>query len=252
MDSNIPLPHTTTLGPYQSKKLATLLVSDPEREWRWQSEYNWRPGIGGSEHSDYIYSLPYAAGESFRVTKGFNEPDTHVGASKYAIDWGMPEGTPVHAARGGVVADVVDEFSGNGGKEFANRGNYVCILHEDGTSAYYYHIRQYGANVKVGQKVEKGSLIAWSGNTGYSSGPHLHFAVYRVIDGYTARSVPAKFDDGTGKWFVPQSGHVYPNGTDNHSKEGQPGAEVKGTINGVEFFGSLCISSDTDKAGCQQ
>lgn len=252
MDSNVSLPHTVTLGPYQTKELATLMISDPKKDWRWDSEYNWRPGAKGTNHSDYIYSLPYAPGKSFKVTKGFNEPDSHLGNNKYSIDWGMPEGTPVYAARGGVVADLVDEFAGNGGKDYAKRGNYVCILHDDGTSAYYYHIKQYGSNVKIGQKVQKGSLIAWSGNTGYSSGPHLHFAVYRVVDGYRARSVPIRFNDGTGKWFVPQRGYVYSNGKGDNAEEAKSNEDTQMKIRRVHFFGHICVSSQADKKECQQ
>ena len=51
------------------------------------------------------------------------------------------------------------------------------IVHDDGTMALYAHLREGGVLVRVGQRVEKGQQIGLSGNTGFTSGPHLHFAL---------------------------------------------------------------------------
>jgi murein DD-endopeptidase MepM/ murein hydrolase activator NlpD len=55
--------------------------------------------------------------------------------------------------------------------------NSIRILHDDGSMAVYAHLQVGRAQVYVGMRVQAGQLIAYSGNTGFSSGPHLHFAV---------------------------------------------------------------------------
>ena len=110
----------------------------------------------------------------------------------YAIDLVVPEGTPVLAARRGVVMQVESGFDKGGSSnraQLAERANLVRIIHDDGTMALYAHLQENGVYVKVGQKVSVGQQIAVSGNTGYSSGPHLHFAV-QVNRGMRLVSVP--------------------------------------------------------------
>ena len=82
------------------------------------------------------------------------------------IDIGIPIGTPVKAADGGTV-----QFSGRMG----TYGNLVIIDHGEGFTTYYGHNSQ--NLVSKGDKVHKGQTIAMSGNTGRSTGPHLHFEV---------------------------------------------------------------------------
>lgn len=85
-----------------------------------------------------------------------------------ALDYGVPVGTEVYAAAEGVV--LVANWS-NGGL-----GNYVCIQHSGGMRTLYGHGNG-KFYVKQGDVVKKGQLIMLSGNTGNSSGPHLHFEV---------------------------------------------------------------------------
>lgn len=82
------------------------------------------------------------------------------------IDIGVPIGTPLHAADGGkvVIAGVVQGY-----------GNYTCIQHTASLSTCYGHQNRIG--VSVGQTVKKGQVIGETGNTGHSTGPHLHFEV---------------------------------------------------------------------------
>lgn len=90
----------------------------------------------------------------------------------------MPEGTPIAAMRGGIVVQVKqDSDSGGSDISFANEGNYVLIYHEDGTFAVYFHLRKNGSMVREGTRVSQGQRIAYSGNTGWSSEPHLHVSV---------------------------------------------------------------------------
>ncbi|MBX0289588.1 M23 family metallopeptidase [Hymenobacter sp. HSC-4F20] len=75
------------------------------------------------------------------------------------------------------------------------QGNYIVIFHEDGTYATYVHFRHEGSLVQPGQTVTKGQPIGYSGNTGWSSGPHLHFEVDTPGEPDKA-TVPVKFSAG--------------------------------------------------------
>lgn len=177
-----------------------------------------------------LCSLPYEPGSAFVVGQGYLEFPTH--ENQYAIDWTMPEETPILAVRAGVVTEVVDSFSKSGMTEdMKTKGNYVRITHDDGSRALYYHIAHNGAKVKVGQDVKEGQLIAISGNTGFSPTPHLHFMVDRLEDGKYV-SVPTLFKSGTDEPFDIVHGGKYV----------APGGKAKpdeGPLRGVEGTGEL-------------
>lgn len=88
----------------------------------------------------------------------------------------MPIGTPLLAARKGRVVDIDQNFT-EGGTDPLLKANHVMILHEDGTLGLYSHLAANRIAVSFGQWVDAGTLIGYSGNTGYSTGPHLLFAV---------------------------------------------------------------------------
>jgi murein DD-endopeptidase MepM/ murein hydrolase activator NlpD len=141
-----------------------------------------------------VYALPYQGGESYRVSQAYDGSFSHTGAERYAIDWKMPEGTPVLAARGGVVVALKDDSSAHGeSRRFETAANYVLIRHSDGTIGNYAHLLKGGVKVKVGQVVRSGDMIALSVNTGFSSGPHLHFCVFKTRSGRERESIPVLF-----------------------------------------------------------
>jgi murein DD-endopeptidase MepM/ murein hydrolase activator NlpD len=89
------------------------------------------------------------------------------------MDYGMPIGTPLLAAADGRVVAV-----GNNGK--VQYGKYIVIKHTDNFYTLYAHLSR--QSVSVGAQVSKGELIGYSGNTGYSTGAHLHFGVYQTME----------------------------------------------------------------------
>ncbi|MGR4852170.1 M23 family metallopeptidase [Streptomyces sp. LARHCF252] len=101
-------------------------------------------------------------------------------------DFAVPSGTQVVAAHGGTVVKA----GGNGAGDGPAYGNAVVIKHGNGTYSQYAHLSK--VTVNVGQIVKTGQEIAKSGNTGNSSGPHLHFEI-RTTANYGSAVDPVKF-----------------------------------------------------------
>jgi murein DD-endopeptidase MepM/ murein hydrolase activator NlpD len=148
------------------------------------------PGAPYAEARDVVYSLPVEE-SGFRLGQGFHGEFSHDdAANRYAVDLIVPEGTPVLAARDGVVMHATSGFNEGGAEAgFAHRVNLIRVLHDDGSMALYAHLRERGVLVRPGDRVTLGQVIGYSGNTGYSTGPHLHFAV-QVNGGMQLDSVP--------------------------------------------------------------
>ncbi|UQS13424.1 M23 family metallopeptidase [Pseudomonas sp. HS6] len=142
----------------------------------------------------YRYPFPWRGGP-FRLSQGANGDYSHFGPkNKYAMDIAMPVGTPIIAARAGVVVKTENSQNGRGTDP---SGNFVRVLHDDGTMGVYLHLKQGSVSVREGQRVAVGSPLALSGNTGNSSGPHLHFVVQRNTGGGLV-SIPYQFNQPLG------------------------------------------------------
>mgnify|MGYP000131325601 CR=1 FL=1 len=124
---------------------------------------------------DYTYDLPFKKGEAYTVVQGYGGLFSH--KNKAALDFDMPEGTPVYAARGGTIYSYKDD-SDEGGpfQRYERKANYIIIRHSNGSYGCYWHLRKNGVLVKKGT-VEQGQQIGYSGATGFVLRPHLHFAV---------------------------------------------------------------------------
>ncbi|MFC0776374.1 peptidoglycan DD-metalloendopeptidase family protein [Terrimonas alba] len=139
----------------------------------------------------YIYDLPFQAGTSHKVVQGYGGMFSH--KNKAALDFYMPEGTPICAAREGIIYSFKDD-SNEGGlfTKYRKRANYIIIKHPDGSFGCYWHLKKNGVVVKKG-KVHKGQLIGYSGSTGIVLQPHLHFAVKRKLNYNKDSFVRTKF-----------------------------------------------------------
>ena len=92
---------------------------------------------------------------------------------------------------------------------FEKHANFIIIEHSDGTLGSYAHLKQNGVVVKVGEMVKKGKLIGYSGKTGFTRGAHLHFIVYKAVDGKSRKSFPVKFMSSIGVFNKPIKGKFY-------------------------------------------
>ena len=143
--------------------------------------------------SDVAYRLPFddARPRVGQAPQGrFSHDDEE---NRDAVDFALPEGTLVLAAREGTVMQIQDGFLGNGQdrERDGGRANFIRVLHSDGSMALYGHLQAGGMRVRRGQAVGAGQPLGLSGNSGYSSAPHLHFVV-QVNRGMGLRSVPAR------------------------------------------------------------
>ncbi len=171
--------------------------------YTFRTQATWILGDFNAEHHpDATYRLPYKDGQTHRLGQSPGGPiTTHDSAeSAYAVDVQLPEGTPVVAARDGIVIETeAGQTYGGQNPDLLPKANHVRILHHDGTIANYAHLAHGGVFVYAGQRVAVGTEIGLAGSTGYSSGPHLHFAVQtvqRTGDGFAVVSVPFQFHVG--------------------------------------------------------
>lgn len=186
--------YAATLQPHSRKLLAEARHPDSGKG---ELRFVWREVLGppGAVHSPgQAYRVPFAVGATYVVSQAYPTRITHVTPdSQYAVDFALPDATPVYAARAGMVINVRhDSFSGAPLPVMADQANVIEILHDDGTIAVYAHLHWDSIRVHIGKHVQRGEYIANSGNTGFSTGPHLHFAVWRN-NGAADVSVPVQF-----------------------------------------------------------
>jgi len=185
------LPARATVTAGGSALVAVLDATDPARAVGFELRMDSLPGHPSAAPQDVVYRLPLHS-VSTRIDQGYGGRFSHVDPeNRYAVDFATPVGTPVLAARDGVVMQLEAGFDRTGldRDRYAGRANFVRILHDDGSMALYAHLKAGGVLVRAGQRVLAGQQIGLSGNTGYTTGPHLHFVV-QVNRGMRLLSLP--------------------------------------------------------------
>ncbi len=215
LDPSKILPYTFTIKePCDNREFMRLTQEINGVPWSF-GHWHFRSRFGSKsdkETTDYPYALPYSSVEHYVVIQSYFGKFSHYrgSSSQYAVDFDMPEGTTIRAARPGVVIAFRDD-SDVGGKteKFKGSDNYVIIKHDDGTYGTYAHLKHNGVHVKLGQSLAEGDEIGLSGATGWADKPHLHFCVYRVLDTAEIESLPFHFKVGKALIRRPIEGVLY-------------------------------------------
>ncbi len=206
IEADPQLPVRVVLPGQKESHVVSLKAADPGRSYQYRLAYSLVPGRPvQSLPANKDFYPPFPAGMEFPVSQGLDDDTTHkTPDNRYAVDITMPIGTPVLAARGGVVMEMEDGFHGDGKQQqrYMNRANFIRILHDDDTMAVYAHLQPDSARVYPGARVPAGTWIANSGNTGFSSGPHLHFVVQLNV-GMAIESLPFSFRRRNGQSITP-------------------------------------------------
>ncbi len=178
-----------------TQRVATVRQVNPfAGYWLAIDSWWWDFGSRDAGTAPITCRLPFAPGMAYVVCQGGNGTISHSGYQQYAIDWSMPEGTPIHAARGGIVVKTETAHAAGGADPaYSDQANFVSMVHDDGTVGEYVHLRQDGVAVSVGDRVNAGQLLGYSGNTGWSTAPHLHFRIHRPINTREVESIPLLF-----------------------------------------------------------
>ncbi len=207
MTPSRPVPFTVDSAGHRSFVLVKLRPTDRTRSWSYDYHYYWQ--VGGRRSTtanDADYAMPFGPGR-YVVMQGPRGTFSHSAGSgsENAVDWTVPVGTIVCAAREGRVVGVKQDSNVGGADEkFRPFANYVLIKHVDGTFADYVHLQPDSVMVKIGDEVTVGEPIGRSGKTGFTSAPHLHFSVFQTVDGKKKLSLPfrLKTDHGTFTEFI--------------------------------------------------
>ena len=141
--------------------VATLTAVDRSQRISYKSRYQFCLGNAAQTVYDkeHAYSLPFAKNGRFLVFQGYNGTASHM--NQNALDFTMPEGTPVLAVRDGIVVKVVEQNNQSCPEQSCQQyNNYVLIYHSDGTFAEYHHLKKDGVLVDLGAKVKTGDHIA--------------------------------------------------------------------------------------------
>jgi murein DD-endopeptidase MepM/ murein hydrolase activator NlpD len=141
---------------------------------------------GGKNIKGFLLRTPV---DGAHMTSGFGmrmHPILGFNRMHQGIDFGAGSGTPVLAAGDGVVVEA---------RSWGGYGNWLRIRHRDGWETGYAHLSRYAKGLRPGQHVRQGQLVAYVGTSGMSTGPHLHYEIWRR--GARVDPVSAKAPQGT-------------------------------------------------------
>jgi murein DD-endopeptidase MepM/ murein hydrolase activator NlpD len=213
METDARLPYGAELAPGSTRvELFRLTPTRSSGRIGYSVSYTYARGNPSTaDHDDdHLYLVPFRHGDKRRLSQGFQGSFSHYGENEHAVDFEMPIGTEVYAARDGIVAEIrEDSRVGGPSGNYSRDGNFILIMHDDGSFANYVHLQYGGAIVEPGDNVVAGELIGYSGNTGRSSGPHLHFDVRIPQTDGTMKSIPFLFRGKNGEPVEPVEGRFY-------------------------------------------
>ncbi len=205
----------TPSTPFPVRRLLTkagesvlLEVKQATAGQRWRCAYQFKTQLGDLDRKapeDCSVGLPFRPTGAFEVIQGFDGALTHKDRVRHAIDFAMPEGTPVLAAREGVVTWIQDDAQDG----TRTGGNLISVLHRDGTLTQYAHLKRGSVVVKEGQSISRGGVLAKSGSTNDTPiAPHLHFEVF-VNPGNERWTLPFTISLPGGSCRVPKEGERF-------------------------------------------
>ncbi len=178
--------------------LSTDPSGEPPRAYPTQtlSPCTARANFGDPDDSPYV--LPFPVGKSYWVSQSYCDPQgSH--QNQLAYDFQIPVGVDITAARDGRVVEIREDTPDICDWEYYGLHNYIMIEHEDHSTAFYAHLKQYSVMVEIGDWVDQGQLIAKSGNSGFTGyRPHLHFGVYRSYPPVEGDDIAVNFSNGRG------------------------------------------------------
>ncbi len=208
--SNKDLPLTFLLNGKEKFFPLEFILKNKHEPYELSYSYNFRLGNYEAKNN-FVYQLPFSPDFHFRVTQGYKGKISHNGELLNSLDWTMPLKTPIYSARSGLIAEIKDGFDeGKFDKEYLDKANYIYVLHDDGSIGSYVHLYAGSIEPKVGDYVNTGDYLGLSGNSGYSTGPHLHFNVFLPKDGYSYKTIPVKFKHYYNKnGEILQEGNIY-------------------------------------------
>jgi hypothetical protein len=185
--------HITAVG------FLAALIFVPVEAWCANAPQNPTP-----PESEPTWHCPVKTGAS--IAQGNGGKASHTDKyNLYAWDYQVGVGTPIVAARSGVVTKVSTSSNiGGFDKRFFKDANSITVSHTDGTTSLYLHLSKNTTLVRVGEYVMQGELIGYSGETGYASGPHLHFSAFK---GNSSHSI--SFSDFPTKGGIPDAGDTH-------------------------------------------
>ncbi|SFH82745.1 M23 family metallopeptidase [Halpernia frigidisoli] len=199
--------------PAQTKRFLvaklTPIIANKKFGYSTSSKYTFGDITQTSYDENYVYDLPFDSNKSYSIFQGYNGKISHM--NQAALDFNFKVGEKIFAAREGKVVATEERNNTNcNSKDCAKYNNYILILQPDGTFAEYLHLKQNGVEVNVGDEIKKGQFLGYSGNTGWSTGPHLHFAVFLNRMDKDREFIKTKFrtSNSTGEYLLEKKSYL--------------------------------------------